>query len=114
LVLVLGEMRELGPESPARHDELGEWAAASGARLFFAVAGEAERAARRARELGQKSEFFATAEAAAAAVDRIEPDDLVLVKGSRGVRTELVVAALAAQSAAKGARKEQGCHGVAT
>ncbi len=95
LVLVLGEMRELGAESARAHDELGEWAAASGARLVITVAGEAERASRRARDRGQKTEHAAGAEAAAdIAVDRVEAGDLVLVKGSRGVKTARVVAAL--------------------
>src|SRR5690606_18651627 len=52
LVLVLGEMLELGRHGPAAHDELGERAARSGARIVIAVAGEARRVAERAHALG--------------------------------------------------------------
>ncbi len=45
LLLVLGEMRELGAESDAGHDEVGRAAAASGAAQIFAVTGAAERIA---------------------------------------------------------------------
>jgi UDP-N-acetylmuramoyl-tripeptide--D-alanyl-D-alanine ligase len=96
LVLVLGEMRELGPESAAGHDEVGRAAAASGAAELVAVTGDARRIADRAREGGLRAAFVETATEAAELVPGIvRPTDLVLVKGSRGVATEKVVHALA-------------------
>lgn len=100
LVLVLGEMRELGDDSEAAHDELGDVVAASGARLVIAVAGAAERTAQRAARAIDRVHFCAdSADAARLALEQIRPDDLVLVKGSRGIRTERVVEALAGRHA---------------
>src|SRR6185295_16203017 len=45
LLLVLGEMRELGAESAPGHDDVGRAAAASGAAEVFAIAGDAARVA---------------------------------------------------------------------
>ncbi len=95
LVLVLGEMRELGAEADAGHDEVGRAAAASGAAEVIAVAGHARRIADRVREAGVPARFTDdVAEAARAALAAVSPDDVVLVKGSRGVATERVVRAL--------------------
>jgi len=97
LVLVLGDMLELGADRDDAHDALGDWAAESGARHLIAVGELSERSARRARARGLPCVHVRTAgEAATLATSLVEPNDLVLVKGSRGVRTELVVAALLA------------------
>ncbi len=97
LVLVLGEMRELGVESAAGHDEVGRVAGASGAGVIVAVMGEARRIADRAREAGADASFASdVAEATEAVLAAVRSSDLVLVKGSRGVATERVVRALAA------------------
>jgi UDP-N-acetylmuramoyl-tripeptide--D-alanyl-D-alanine ligase len=97
LVLVLGEMRELGALARAEHETAGKLAAESGARLLVAVGGEAAHLDRAARALGATALFVQEAdEAARVALDRVRPDDVVLVKGSRGVRTEKVVEALLA------------------
>lgn len=93
LILVLGEMRELGDESPDAHRELGRVAAASGAARLIAVGGDARLIASEAE--GLEASFVETSEQAADVALRIvEPSDVVLVKGSRGVRTEVVVNAL--------------------
>ena len=90
LVLVLGEMRELGSVSVAEHRELA--AATAGAALVICVGGDAEHTYRAATV---PAVFAADATAAAeVATARVQPGDVVLVKGSRGVRTERVVAAL--------------------
>ena len=100
LVLVLGEMRELGADRESAHRSLGEWAADSGARLLITVGPEAERTAARASERGQATRHADTsARAAVVATEVVESKDFVLVKGSRGVRTELVIDALAALAA---------------
>ncbi len=93
LVLVLGEMRELGAESAAAHDALGDDAAKSGARLVVTIGADAARTAQRVAELGRTVAHYESSEAAARAI-AVLPGDLVLVKGSRGVRTERVIAAL--------------------
>ncbi|MBI4955799.1 MAG: UDP-N-acetylmuramoyl-tripeptide--D-alanyl-D-alanine ligase [Myxococcales bacterium] len=104
LVLVLGEMRELGAESDGAHSELGVLAAGSGARLLVAVAGAAaERMASAAASRGLTTLRARDArEAGALALAAVGPRDVVLVKGSRGVRTELAVQALLAAVPAAG------------
>jgi UDP-N-acetylmuramoyl-tripeptide--D-alanyl-D-alanine ligase len=96
LLLVLGEMRELGAESDAGHDEVGRAAAESGAVQIFAVAGAAARIAALAATGGATASFTDRVEdAAALALLAVRPQDLVLVKGSRSIGTERLVRALA-------------------
>lgn len=110
LVLVLGEMRELGADRESAHLELGDWAVASGARLLLTVGPEAARSAERAAHLGMVAHHAASSDLAAElAVELVAAQDLVLVKGSRGVRTERVIEALAARAkAAVGNASPQG------
>ncbi len=95
LVLVLGEMREMGPLAAQEHDEVARAAVAASPAALVAVDGEAERFARAAAEAGVPSAFFATGEDAVPHVlATVRPGDVVLVKASRGVRLETVAAAL--------------------
>jgi UDP-N-acetylmuramoyl-tripeptide--D-alanyl-D-alanine ligase len=99
LVLVLGEMRELGGLSKSEHEQLGAWLAEPSAKrpVLLGVAGDAARLVQVASERGVCARFVATSEeAAVVAAGWVRPGDVVLVKGSRGVRTERVVAALLA------------------
>ena len=115
LVLVLGEMRELGKESPEAHQALGRQAAESSAALLIAVDGDAAQTAESASELGLQALFAADAERGAElARERVAPGDVVLVKGSRGVRTERIVRALlSAHSGSAGANgpRARACAG---
>lgn len=92
LTLVLGEMRELGRESQGQHQILGQYVAgARPARAVF-VGGDAEFAFEAARMKGVPAEFFSTSEAAQRALaGRVGADDLILLKGSRGVRLEALL-----------------------
>jgi UDP-N-acetylmuramoyl-tripeptide--D-alanyl-D-alanine ligase len=95
LVLVLGEMRELGPMSTSEHDKLGELVAGTDVAEVIAVGGEAERITRQAARAGKNAWFALDAEQAIGTVlSRVMPGDVVLVKGSRGVATEKIVRAL--------------------
>ena len=100
-VAVLGDMLELGPEAPAFHAEAGRQAARSGWTLLVAVGPLSRRAAEAAREEdGTATEIvsFDTADQAAAAIpDLVRPGDLILVKGSRGMKLEKVVESLTAR-----------------
>ena len=103
-VAVLGEMLELGPHADALHRESGRAAAAAGLDTLIAVGGSAAGAlADAAIDAGMSAEtvvYVATREEAAeAALARMRPGDLVLVKGSRGIGTDLVVARLKAEFA---------------
>jgi UDP-N-acetylmuramoyl-tripeptide--D-alanyl-D-alanine ligase len=95
-IAVLGEMLELGDHSTRLHAESGRIAARSGIDRLYAVGGAAARAlADAALESGMPVaavEYFDSSDKAATAVaDEVRPGDLVLVKGSRGIRTDLVV-----------------------
>jgi UDP-N-acetylmuramoyl-tripeptide--D-alanyl-D-alanine ligase len=99
-VAFLGEMLELGPASGALHEACGRTAAAAGVAALVTVGGEPARAlGQAAREAGLPAvsvRHLATSEEAAAHLAEIvRPGDLVLVKGSRGIRMERVVERLA-------------------
>jgi UDP-N-acetylmuramoyl-tripeptide--D-alanyl-D-alanine ligase len=95
LVLVLGEMRELGAVSAREHTRLGEAIGESGAAELIAVAGDARLYVEPAERAGVPSIFANDAELALRlARARVKPGDVVLVKASRGVRAERVVQGL--------------------
>jgi UDP-N-acetylmuramoyl-tripeptide--D-alanyl-D-alanine ligase len=103
-VAVLGEMLELGDHATRLHQESGAAAAAAGLDMLVVVGGPPARAlADAAVEAGMPANSVAwmgsSAEAAAFTAARTRPGDLVLVKGSRGVRTDLVVDRLKAEFA---------------
>lgn len=95
-VAVLGEMLELGSLSTALHRESGVAAAAAGLDLLITVGGPpAAELASAAVDAGmsQKSVSYVKTsdEAASVALRLVRPGDLVLVKGSRGIGTDIVV-----------------------
>jgi len=97
LVLVLGEMRELGELSPRLHRQVGEAAAGHAPDLLIAVSGDARLLGEAAAARGVVTEFVSDADAAAELVlSRLPSQAVVLVKASRGVRAEKVVARLVA------------------
>jgi UDP-N-acetylmuramoyl-tripeptide--D-alanyl-D-alanine ligase len=92
LVVVLGEMRELGPLAEAEHDEVARLAVAAAPAALVAVAGEARRFHERAAAAGLPSAFAPDAGAAADTLERfVQPGDIVFVKGSRGVGLDALV-----------------------
>jgi UDP-N-acetylmuramoyl-tripeptide--D-alanyl-D-alanine ligase len=101
-VAVLGEMLELGDHAIALHEAVGRAAAAAGVARLLTVGGAAAVAmAGAAIDAGMPAsavEHTATSdEAAPRAAAIVEPGDLVLVKGSRGVRTDKIVDRLKAE-----------------
>jgi UDP-N-acetylmuramoyl-tripeptide--D-alanyl-D-alanine ligase len=94
-VAVLGEMKELGAHAEPEHLALGDVLAGSGVTLAIGCGGLISRALERAAELGVTCVMAgSTEEAAREAAARVLPSDAVLVKGSRSVGAERVVAAL--------------------
>ena len=103
-VAVLGEMLELGAFSEAMHRRSGELARASGLDLLITVGGHSAAAmAEAAVGAGMPERCVwhtgTRHEAADVALRQIRAGDLVLVKGSRGVGTDLVVERLKAEFA---------------
>jgi UDP-N-acetylmuramoyl-tripeptide--D-alanyl-D-alanine ligase len=91
-VAVLGDMLELGPDELAFHEEVGREAAAHDVDLVVTV-GPRAVAIGHAFD-GQSYAVADAAEAAAILPELLEPGDVVLVKGSRGVGLEVVAEAL--------------------
>lgn len=92
-IVIAGEMRELGESSAQIHRETGKRIAEIGIDKLFGVEGFAEKLLEGARAAGLSDvEFYENSLAAGERfVDEIQAGDLVLIKGSRGVRTEKVV-----------------------
>lgn len=101
-VALLGEMLELGAHSIALHRESGAAAAAAGIGMLVAIGGEPARAlADAAVAAGMPASavaYFETSELAAPVVaGAIRAGDLVLVKGSRGTRTDVIADRIVAE-----------------
>jgi UDP-N-acetylmuramoyl-tripeptide--D-alanyl-D-alanine ligase len=94
-ILVAGEMLELGEHGPALHAACGRAAAKAGLDLVVGVGGNAEHLAAAACAGGVASLFLPDAEAAGRWLKQtLQPGDVVLVKGSRGVHLERAIEAV--------------------
>lgn len=88
-ILVAGAMLELGAESAALHAACGQAAVEMGIDVIAGVSGDAEHLADAAREAGANALFIATPEEAGRWLHgTVRAGDVVLLKGSRGVRLE--------------------------
>ena len=100
-ILAAGEMLELGPDSAKLHREAGRCAASRKLDCIVAVQGNAVEIVNGAIEAGMpasQAHFFNDSTAAAAFLaDFVRPGDLLLAKGSRGVKMERIVEALHAK-----------------
>jgi UDP-N-acetylmuramoyl-tripeptide--D-alanyl-D-alanine ligase len=103
-IAVLGQMSELGSESERGHREVGETAATLKIDQLIAIGENGASIARASREAGlEDSTAVASAgEAAELLAERAAAGDLVLVKGSRSARTELVLEEFAKRQPAEG------------
>jgi len=98
-ILAAGEMLELGPSSRELHEECGRLAAAQKSiDWIFGVQGHAADFVNAAVAAGQSKErahFFQSSQEAASAIEKfMRPGDLMLLKGSRGVKMEKVLEAI--------------------
>jgi UDP-N-acetylmuramoyl-tripeptide--D-alanyl-D-alanine ligase len=95
-ILVSGDMLELGPYERRAHTRLGEQVAAAGIEMLVAVGPLSRRAIDSAGRIsGTETHHFESSDEAAAFVASAAcAGDLVLVKGSRGMKMERVVEAL--------------------
>jgi UDP-N-acetylmuramoyl-tripeptide--D-alanyl-D-alanine ligase len=95
-IAVLGEMLELGDRAAALHEEVGRFVAERRVDLLVVVGGAAAEAmAKGAVAAGMPAAQVRYVAASDAAADALVPmlgsGDLVLVKGSRGIKTDKVV-----------------------
>ncbi len=91
-VLVMGDMGEVGTQGPAYHREIGAYARERGIDRLYALG---DMAAEAATAFGADAAHFADAEALCTAlVPEAGPGVTILVKGSRFMRMERVVATL--------------------
>lgn len=92
---VLGDMLELGQYSEAEHKKIGELVFLSGIDYLVCVGERAQDINRGAEAVGMNPDkifhFDNSEEAGRFIQDRIETGDLILVKGSQGVRMEKIV-----------------------
>lgn len=95
-IVVAGEMLELGPDAAAIHRRVGRDIAKRGIERLIGVRGFGSELVAGAEDGGIVDPVFAADSVVAARVlcDMIEKGDVVLVKGSRGVRTEKIIEAL--------------------
>lgn len=104
----LGEMLELGDESRALHEQMGQGAGRAGVSRLFCKGPSAAIVAKAAEAAGvSRAEVFEDPEDIAHEVyDCAQSGDVLLVKGSRGMRMERVIDSL--RSLYSGA--EEPCH----
>jgi len=103
-VAVLGEMLELGDHSVRMHEECGRAAASAGLSVLVTIGGVAARAMGAAAvdagmPAGSVSHFDSSSDAAVPVTASLRSGDLVLVKGSRGTRTDIVADRITAELA---------------
>ena len=94
-LLVLGDMGEIGEASGQYHDEIGGYAKSQGIDRLYALGDAAQQAV---RNFGEGARHYCNLEKLVAAVDKeLGPETTILVKGSRFMKMERVVAALVAE-----------------
>jgi len=97
-IAVLGDMLELGPTELDLHRDVGRFAAGAGLSLLVCFGTRARALGEGAQEAGLSAESVECVDDAQEAVrlvqSRARPEDVVLVKGSRGMRMERISDAL--------------------
>jgi len=108
VIVVLGDMLELGAITDDTHREVGRAVAALPADEFVGVGRAMQAAVDAAKEAGLTEARHLTTfeDTVAHLLKRLTAGDLVLVKGSRGMRMERVVDALVARLARTGPRSD--------
>ena len=98
IFIVAADMLELGNLAPGYHDDLGGWLAQTGPQMLFTVGQLAERAGRAAVKSGLPETRYQACQSPEEAAERLRPlltrGDVVLVKGSNGMRLDKCIARL--------------------
>jgi UDP-N-acetylmuramoyl-tripeptide--D-alanyl-D-alanine ligase len=93
-ILILGDMLELGPEAETLHKGIGTICAGSGISRLYVTGTFSSAVAAGATEHGlAENRVFkgSKEEISNDLMNRLQPDDWVLVKGSRGMAMETIV-----------------------
>jgi UDP-N-acetylmuramoyl-tripeptide--D-alanyl-D-alanine ligase len=101
-VLVLGEMRELGTYSESLHEDIGdylvEWVKADNPLLrLITVQGDAKKISDRVKSLCPQitvDHFSSVQEVIKSLPELLSPKDIIFLKGSRGVKLDLILNSL--------------------
>jgi UDP-N-acetylmuramoyl-tripeptide--D-alanyl-D-alanine ligase len=97
-IAVLGDMLELGPTELDLHRDVGRFAAGAGLSLLVCFGRRARALGEGAQEAGLSPDSIEYTEQVEEAVrlvrSRLTPHDVVLVKGSRGMKMERISDAL--------------------
>jgi UDP-N-acetylmuramoyl-tripeptide--D-alanyl-D-alanine ligase len=96
-LLVVGDMRELGPSAATLHSDLGRLAALTGVSKLLVCGEFAHQVASGAAAAGMPAAEIATgsqAEIGEVLLQELKPGDWVLIKGSRAMGMEAIVARL--------------------
>lgn len=110
-LLVLGDMGEVGDQSESFHTEVGAWARERGIDTFYALGAATTHSVAAFGDPGRARHFETIDELNAAVLGQLPAAGSVLVKGSRFMRMERVVQAIAGQAAAGGQQqKEEAGH----
>ena len=92
-IAVFGDMRELGPDAPEMHRQIGESAGTYGVDILLTYGSLAAHISD-AAVVAAKTHFEQKSALIEYTLRTIAPGDIVLVKGSRGMKMEDVVAAI--------------------
>jgi UDP-N-acetylmuramoyl-tripeptide--D-alanyl-D-alanine ligase len=108
LIVVLGDMLELGAIAEEAHRDVGRRVAATGVTEFVGMGRQAARAVDAAREAGLPETYHTMTfeDTVAHLLKRVVPGDVLLIKGSRGMRMERVADALLARLGGSGTGRE--------
>ena len=105
-IAVLGDMLELGPTELDLHRDVGRFAAGAGLALLVCFGKRARAIGEGAIESGLRPDAVQWAEDPAEAIAQVHkdarPEDVILVKGSRGMKMERISDALAGVAPAPG------------
>ncbi|MFZ6752216.1 UDP-N-acetylmuramoyl-tripeptide--D-alanyl-D-alanine ligase [Undibacterium sp. Dicai25W] len=107
-LLVLGDMGEVGDNGAQFHHEIGEYARASGISELFLLGDQVQQSA---AGFGKAAQYFTDIQQLLSALDsRVSKDSKVLIKGSRFMKMERVVAHLLNVTEISSQQKTIGTH----
>ncbi|WP_436855779.1 UDP-N-acetylmuramoyl-tripeptide--D-alanyl-D-alanine ligase [Staphylococcus caeli] len=94
-ILVLGDVLELGPDSQAMHESVGQYLADKGIEVLFTYGEESKYISETGKNFVKQANHFEDKDALINTLKSdLLPEDKILIKGSRGMKLEDVVKAL--------------------